>query len=55
LPSVHEQVNRGWRRWIDTFLPSPDDICDWEDAPILSQSRYVVEPRSLVLVVETTP
>jgi isoamylase len=55
LPFIAEQGSRRWRRWIDTFLPSPDDICDWEDAPIVSQSRYVVEPRSLVLLVETTP
>jgi isoamylase len=54
LPSIAEQGSRRWRRWIDTFLPSPDDICDWGDAPIVSQSRYVVEPRSLVLLV-TTP
>jgi isoamylase len=52
LPSTREQ---GSRRWIDTFLPSPEDICDWKNAPIVSQSRYVVEPRSLVLLVETAP
>lgn len=52
LPSTREQGRR-WRRWIDTFLPSPEDICDWDDAPLVSQSRYVVAPRSLVLLVET--
>jgi isoamylase len=54
LPLTEEQGSRRWRRWIDTFLPSPDDICDWGDAPIVSQSSYLVEPRSLVLLV-TTP
>ncbi|MFZ1119768.1 MAG: hypothetical protein WAN81_05995 [Candidatus Binataceae bacterium] len=54
LPSTREQGSRRWRRWIDTFLPSPEDICDWEDAPIVSLSKYVVEPRSLVLLVEKT-
>src|SRR5262249_7889968 len=51
LPLTAQQGSRRWRRWIDTFLPSPDDICDWGDAPIVSQSSYVVEPRSLVLLV----
>jgi isoamylase len=54
LPFIAEQGSRRWRRWIDTFLPSPDDICDWRNAPIVSQSSYLVEQRSLVLVV-TTP
>ena len=54
LPSTREQGSKRWRRWIDTFLPSPEDICDWGDAPIVSQSRYLVEARSLVLLV-TTP
>jgi glycogen operon protein len=40
-----------WRRWIDTFLPSPQDICDWEQAPVVPQSSYMVESRSLVLLV----
>ena len=55
LPSTRGQGSRRWRRWIDTFLPSPEDICAWDDAPLVSQSRYVVEPRSLVLLVETGP
>ena len=24
-----------WRRWIDTFLESPDDIVEWERAPVV--------------------
>jgi isoamylase len=51
LASIAEQGSRRWRRWIDTCLPSPDDICDWRHAPIVWQSRYVVEPRSLVVLV----
>jgi isoamylase len=55
LPSagqVGQQGNRRWRRWVDTFLPSPQDICDWEEAAAVSQPSYVVGPRSLVLLVE---
>jgi isoamylase len=39
-----------WRRCIDTTLPSPDDICRWDAAPAVSQSAYVVQPRSVVLL-----
>jgi isoamylase len=52
LPSMGEQGNRRWHRWIDTFLPWPDDIRSWEEAPPVEESTYVVEPRSLVVLVE---
>jgi glycogen operon protein len=40
-----------WHRWVDTALPSPEDICEWEKATIIAGSEYLVEPRSLVLLV----
>jgi hypothetical protein len=40
LPFVGQQGNRRWHRWIDTFLPSPEDICAWEDAPIASINHH---------------
>lgn len=52
LPPAGEQRNGNWRRWIDTSSPSPDDICAWEKAPTVSGSSFVVEARSLVLLVE---
>ena len=52
LPKIGEQTARRWQRWIDTALPSPDDICAWEGAPTVSGSQYVVEARSLVLLAE---
>jgi isoamylase len=39
-----------WRRWLDTSLASPDDICRWQDAPPVRQTHYVVQPRSIVVV-----
>ena len=39
-----------WRRCIDTALPSPDDILPWEDAPVVKETSYVVQPRSIVLL-----
>ena len=32
LPPV--SAEQAWRRWIDTALDSPDDICPWESAPV---------------------
>jgi len=39
-----------WRRCIDTALASPDDISPVEEAAIVSGSRYVAQPRSVVLL-----
>jgi isoamylase len=51
LPAGGKKRNVRWCRWIDTSSPSQHDICAWEDAPTVSSSSYVVEPRSLVLLV----
>ena len=40
----------GWRRLIDTHLPSPQDIADRENAPQVPDSAYSVQPRSLVVL-----
>jgi glycogen operon protein len=39
-----------WHRWIDTALPSPNDIVAWADAPALVEPAYAVQPRSLVVL-----
>ncbi|HJZ79262.1 MAG TPA: glycogen debranching protein GlgX [Pyrinomonadaceae bacterium] len=41
----------GVRRWIDTSLPSPNDICDLHEAPLMAGSTYLVQPRSIVCLV----
>ena len=50
LPPAPDDLQHGWRRCIDTFLPSPDDIQRWQDAPVVLASRYTVQPRSVVLL-----
>jgi isoamylase len=40
-----------WRRVIDTWLPSPDDACAWTDAPPIPHASYLVQPRSVVLLI----
>ena len=43
---------RRWRRCIDTALPTPEDISTWVKAPSVTQSHYVVQPRSVVLLAQ---
>jgi isoamylase len=35
-----------WKRWIDTSLASPEDICAWGHGPEM-QNRYLVENRTM--------
>jgi len=39
-----------WRRIIDTFPDSPEDVCYWEDAPRIEGPSYRVQPRSMVFL-----
>jgi len=39
-----------WRRCVDTYLASPEDICSWADAPRLQGSTCWVQPRSVVML-----
>jgi glycogen operon protein len=52
LPGASLVTAGAWRRWIDTSLPSPDDIVDWEHAPELADASYLVQPRSIAFLVE---
>jgi len=52
LPLCTQQGVKGWRRWLDTNLPSPEDICAWENAPFVSGSSYITAPRSVAILVE---
>jgi len=49
IPAL-EEAQGSWRRCIDTYLDSPEDICSWTDAPRLQGSAYRVQPRSVVLL-----
>jgi glycogen operon protein len=50
LPPVQEGRHDGWRRWMDTSLASPQDICAAADAPLVPDAAYLVQPRSLVVL-----
>jgi len=50
LPPISDGGRHPWRRWIDTFLESPDDIIEWELAPVVRGHTYRAEPRSVVVL-----
>lgn len=39
-----------WRRWIDTSLPSPQDIVEWRSAPQVLDRMYQAGPYSVVML-----
>lgn len=55
LPPVGEGPQGHWRQGLDTALESPDDIYAWAQAPVLEGTTYVVQPRSVVLLVARAP
>jgi len=50
LPPTGLEQKGGWHRWIDTYLESPDDICDLAEAPEVKGSTYLVHQRSIALL-----
>ena len=48
LPPIPEASLGAWRRWLDTFLEAPDDICPISSAPLVAGPSYLVNPRSIV-------
>jgi glycogen operon protein len=51
VPSVAVFPGYAWKRWIDTFRDSPEDICSWDDATVVRETIYKVQSRSLVVLV----
>ena len=50
LPPVANEDGSSWRRWIDTFLPVPQDIVPWQEAPLVAEQTYQAGPRSVVIL-----
>ena len=44
-------TGRQWRRWIDTSLPSPNDIHHWNEAPFIESQEYVVDAHTIVALI----
>jgi len=45
----------GWQRWIDTALPSPEDLCTLDEAPPVTDGTYRVQSHSCVVLVSQLP
>lgn len=54
LPAPPPRAKHGWRRLIDTYLPSPQDICQPDHMPNVSGQSYLVQPHSIALLVAET-
>ena len=52
---IQEGTARDWCRAIDTSRPSPEDIRCAGDEPVVDSTRYVVGPRSVVVLLRNAP
>ena len=50
LPPLLAMRGGRWRRWLDTSLPSPDDIIPLEKAPAIEGRTYALPPRSVAIM-----
>jgi glycogen operon protein len=50
LPNPGPAVGTCWRRWIDTYRDSPDDVCDTPPASPVESASYTVQARSLAVL-----
>ena len=50
LPPTAPDSQQRWRRCIDTARKSPDDISPWAQAPDVAGTKYLVQPRSVVVL-----
>jgi glycogen operon protein len=50
LPPVADSANGGWRRAMDTSLPTPDDIAEGAKGSRVGGPSYRVNPRSIIML-----
>jgi glycogen operon protein len=55
LPPAGNEQATPWRRWIDTYLDSPNDIVHWGEARPVSDAKYCAGPHSVVILVMDLP
>jgi glycogen operon protein len=55
LPPTPPGSPNGWRRVLDTFREPPHDFCDWTNGPTVKGRSYLVQPRSVVLLLAESP
>jgi glycogen operon protein len=50
LPRIDQDGINRWRRWIDTYLETPEDIVQWQSAVSVLDHLYEVGPQSVVVL-----
>jgi glycogen operon protein len=50
IPPLPKSGATQWRRVVDTYADPPEDFCEPSEAPVVSEATYVVQPRSVVLL-----
>ena len=55
LPPLLGHGAARWRRVIDTYLESPQDFCELSEAPMVDDTKYLVQARSVVLLMAEAP
>ena len=50
LPPVPDGCHQSWRRCVDTSLPSPGDFTEWALATGVTDSTYLAQSRSVVVL-----
>jgi glycogen operon protein len=50
LPRIVAGKPISWRRWIDTFQETPEDIVPWQEAPTYLKHTYWAGPQSVIVL-----
>ncbi len=50
LPPLDSSDGNSWRRWVDTYLDSPQDVVAWDTAPMILSHTYQAGARSIVVL-----
>lgn len=50
LPGIRTGKGYSWRRWIDTFQETPEDIVAWQEASTVPEGTYRAGPRSVAVL-----
>ena len=50
LPRIDQNKINPWRRWIDSYLETPQDIVEWQSSASIPGYSYDAGPRSVIVL-----